>query len=549
MIRGYFTFVLHSHLPYVRHNGRWPHGEQMIYEALVETYLPLLSALDSVRSEGLQPRLTLGLTPILLEQIADPDVANGFRLFLEERIDAARADRDRFRARGAAGLETLASFYLDWYADVQRVFQEDYRGNVVGAFRRLQEDGTLEVITSAATHAYLPLVARDSSITAQLSVGTRTTDRHFRRRPQGAWLPECGYRPGVAGRRGLDDFLGELGIRYFFADSWMVAGANPAREPFLTPSGPAAEDAVLATAASNRSEARPAREVLRPYLVEGSGVAVYGREPRTSLRVWSAAHGYPAHGAYREFHRRDEVSGLAYWRVTGAEVAMGDKDLYDPGQAREQVARDADDFCWLVHELVDQYAREHQQPGLIVSAYDTELFGHWWFEGIEWLKAVLRRLARSESVGLTTAGAYLDHYPPTEAISLPEGSWATGGSHATWLNERTSWLWERSHAAEAQMERLVAQYPDARGWRRAALNQAARELLLLQASDWPFLITTGQAPEYATERFQQHEARFEQLVALAEGIGFGEAEQQLFETLSRLDNPFPDLDYRVFAAR
>jgi 1,4-alpha-glucan branching enzyme len=291
------------------------------------------------------------------------------------------------------------------------------------------------------------------------------------------------------------------------------------------------------------------RTTFRPYYVQSTRVAVYGRDARTGIQVWSARQGYPGDPVYREFHRKDRVSGLQYWRVTGGDVDLGDKQIYSPTRAQGRVLEHADHFVGLVGELVADHYQAHGQPGLVVSAYDTELFGHWWFEGTLWIREVLRRLAQHPEVGLATANDYLAMYPPDEVLTLPESSWGAGGTHWTWQNPDTEWMWPLIHAAETRMEQLVARHPGAEGRLRDALNQAARELLLLTSSDWSFLISTGQAREYASARFQQHLARFNRLAMIADNGRFtGEAERFL-ATTADLDNPFPSIDYRVFASQ
>ena len=554
MKNGAFTFVLHSHLPYVRRAGRWPHGEEMLHEAMAETYVPLLNALFELKGEGCQPRLTIGLTPILLEQMSDPDVLDHFELYAQERLALVAADIKRHKENDDGHLLYLAEFYRDWYQGILESFRDRYGRDLVSAFRRLQDEGNLDILTSAATHGYLPLMERNSTIHAQLQVGIETYRLHFGCAPRGIWLPECGYRPAFAQngveKPGLEEFLAQSGLGYFFTDTHVILGGRLV--------GKVAGDAVgpygglpkrkLVVRADERPEAVQ-RTTMRPYYVRAADVAVCGRDERTGLQVWSAAHGYPGDFLYREFHRKDAHSGLQYWRITGARVDLGQKGLYDPHPAMNQVQMHADHFVRLIVDEVSDYYEATKQPGIVVSAYDTELFGHWWFEGITWLKEVLRQLDKHETVELTTAGDYLEACPPTEVVTLPESSWGEGGGHWTWMNPDTEWMWPLIHDAELRMERLVTSHPDENGQMRAVLNQAARELLLLESSDWPFLISTGQAKEYAGGRFQQHLARFQHLAAIADSGAVTDADQHLLESIAALDNPFPTIDYRVFAAR
>jgi 1,4-alpha-glucan branching enzyme len=279
-------------------------------------------------------------------------------------------------------------------------------------------------------------------------------------------------------------------------------------------------------------------------------VAVLGRNDRTGQQVWSGTYGYPGDFVYREFHRKDPISGMQYWRIGGADVDLGDKPLYEPSRASEQVQAHARHFADLVNTLLNDFADSTGTFGVISSAYDTELFGHWWFEGAEWLKHVLRELSTSETVEMTTASTIIEQHPPDRVLALPESSWGAGGGHFTWLNPDTEWMWPIIHEAERRMESLVATWPEASGDQERILNQTARELLLLQSSDWPFLVTTGQAKEYAVKRFNEHVERFDSLAEMsARSDNLTGEDRELLGDLEFRDNPFATINYRHFAAR
>jgi 1,4-alpha-glucan branching enzyme len=281
------------------------------------------------------------------------------------------------------------------------------------------------------------------------------------------------------------------------------------------------------------------------YYVTEPAVAVIGRNNRTGLQVWSADWGYPGDFDYREFHKKDGISGMQYWRVSGARVDLADKDAYHPDWAEGRVKEHAHHFARLVADLLQGYHGETGEFGIVSANYDTELFGHWWFEGIHWLELVLRHLAESESVELTTASDYILSHTPRTVIHLPEGSWGAGGGHFTWDNADTHWMWPIIHAAEQRMRGVVASNLDARGATRHVLDQAARELLLLQSSDWPFLVSTGQAAQYSIERFRTHVERFDNLVFSVEQ---GKPDRALAERLWEQDKVFPEIDFRWYQA-
>jgi 1,4-alpha-glucan branching enzyme len=557
---GAFTFVLHSHLPYCRRAGRWPHGEEWLHEAAAETYVPLLNALCDLEEAGLPVRLTLSLTPVLCEQLADPLVRDHFDAYLDCKVGAAEADILRFREEGNAHAEYLAEFYRDCYRGTAQAFRERHGRNLVEAFRRLQDAGVVEIITSAATHGYLPLLKTDSAVRAQIRAGVASYRSHFGREPRAIWLPECAYRPAYTtengrARAGIESHLYGEGLRLFFGDTHMVKGGLPV--------GEAAGDAIGPYQAIKRNYVLPiekapepaqGRTTYRPYYVadssrpgsdEHSGVALVARNDGTSMQVWSAEFGYPGGFDYREFHKKDSVSGLQYWRVTGGNVDLGEKDWYHLDWARRLVVEHSEHFASLAIHLLEGYRAETGQFGLIASSFDTELFGHWWFEGVDWLREVMRRLAESDSVQLVTASGYVKDYPPDEVLALPEGSWGLGGSHWTWDNPETNWMWQPIGEAERRMEEVARNKLTAEDVDLAAvLNQAARELLLLESSDWPFLVTTGQAKEYAVQRFTGHVERFDKLISSVEE---GRPDRALADELWELDKVFSDIDYRWWA--
>jgi 1,4-alpha-glucan branching enzyme len=284
-------------------------------------------------------------------------------------------------------------------------------------------------------------------------------------------------------------------------------------------------------------------DVLRPYLVRESSVAVVARHDTVSGQVWSAMMGYPGDASYREFHRKDEKSGLRYWRVTDVTSGLGSKAPYSPGAASESVRSHADHFTGLVRDTLSKRTAS-SRPSLLTVTFDAELFGHWWFEGIDWLGRVLRDLA-ANGPRPVTVDEYLRAQPARERVELQEGSWGKNNDHSTWVNQRTASMWSELARMSGEMGELRA--ADARGeLHERAGRQAARELLLAQSSDWPFLVTTGQAADYAAERFRSHALRFRRAVQIAR-TGTADDDVEL-RSLERADNPFPDASPADFSA-
>lgn len=548
---GSFVLMLHSHLPYYRKHGMWPSGEENLYECMAETYLPLLNALTELQSEGIKAKITLGITPILAEQLADPHLHEGFVSYLNARLKAAREDVQRYpdpKVPHSEHLAFLANWYVQYYETLIHDFETRYQRNLLAGFKRLQDDGCIEITTSSATHGFSPLLGTDEAIQAQFKTGVETYKRHFGREPKGYWLPECAYRPEekellpsgeLKVRPSIDAFLYENNLKYFFTEYHAIEGG--------VSSGARRIIGVYGNIQYIPLPARPATGLTthEAYWMRNFPVAVMGRNDRAGFQVWSAAHGYPGDGLYREFHKKDDKSGLHYWRLTSKDCDLGQKMLYDPVLAERQTHLNSDHFSHLVYHLLKDYHDATGRHGLVMVSFDTELFGHWWFEGVTWLKQVIRKLHQAEGVDFQTGSEYLEAYPPDSAIELPESTWGQGGHYWVWQNHHTEWMWPQIHSAEFKMKELADANRDTTApLKERALNQALRELLLLESSDWPFLVTTFQAKDYAVERFNQHKDRFWALANMLESGSIDEAQLSQFEDV---DNPFPNVDFRWYA--
>jgi 1,4-alpha-glucan branching enzyme len=545
---GHVLLVLHTHLPWVLGHGHWPHGEAWLYEAATECYLPILRLLDRLEEEGRTGALTIGLTPVLAEMLATSRFREGFLAYVTDQSHRAESDRQAFSREENIHAARLASAWSDFYGRAKTDFVQAYDEDLIGAFRRLQDRNRIEIIASAATHGYLPLLGRDESIGAQLAVGIAGYRHRFGRKPRGMWLPECAYRPGSSWSRsvgparewerpGLEEFLARQGLRYFFVDTPLVAGGAP-----IGTYEDRMEERRL-DAASPGTGLSPNE----PYAVAASGrrkVAVLARDPRTSVQVWSADYGYPGDGAYLEFHRKRGRDGLRYWRVTDRRLPLDAKVPYDPAAAAERAEAHADHFVSLVLETLQAHRAKTGRRGVVVAPFDTELFGHWWFEGPRWLEAVLRKL--EGKVSAVTASDYLAANPPRSTIRLPEGSWGQGGHHWVWLNDDTRWIWEHVYRAEdAFLDALQGFRGRSGAVTQRLLKQLGRELLLLEASDWPFLVTTWAARDYAERRMKEHVGAFERLRTMLEPTkdrALTAEEESWLASIEARDSLFPDLD-------
>ncbi|MBE0593497.1 MAG: DUF1957 domain-containing protein [Gemmatimonadales bacterium] len=544
-----FVFTLHSHLPWVLHHGRWPHGSDWLCEAALDTYLPLLEELQGLRNDGVPAPLTIGITPVLANQLAHPSFVQEMEQFLAQRLEACERAPGELATSGDGDLVPLVAFWTDRLQRLRQLFR-DLDGDLVTAFRTLEEAGRLEIIGSAATHGYLPLLKRDESIRLQLLVGYSEHQRLFGRAPRGCWLPECAYRArgpwSATGnetreRAGIDEHLAAVGFRYFFTDAHQAAAGIPLGTYQDVPLGTERFDAARHDVLG-QGHPRPQRSPYWAYDVTLSGappVHAFVRDPKSSMQVWSRHHGYPGDGWYLEFHKIRWPGGLKLWRVTGPDLDLGDKRSYVPGAAEGRADEHARHFA----SLLSSIAAEQSGAGdVIVAPFDTELFGHWWFEGIRFIGDLYRRLARTTGVRAVTASGHLTQHRNPRRLRLSEGSWGANGDHSMWLNPGTRWTWERLWPLEDRFWAAAPAALSADG-PREVLAQAARELLLAQSSDWQFIISTGAVADYAERRFQLHCDDTARLLAALEN-GSPEAltrGQQEAASLAERDAVFPDV--------
>ena len=561
MAIGSFCLVLHGHLPYVLRHGVWPHGEDWLYEAAAETYLPILSMIGHCALHNAPPRFVMGLTPVLLEQLAHEHFKVGFEHYLKDRIERAGEDRKDFESWDNGHLIYLADRWVDWHQNLLKQFREIDR-DIPGAYAKAARDGHIQILTSMATHGYAPLLYEDSSIRAQLRAGLSSSHRILGFKPEGMWLPECAYRPGGAWdppigwagkeyRIGVEHLIADETITHFFVENHLIENS---RSEWVHNDG---QWHRVGWDEAQKYPSRGWRSVNEPHRVNSDGtgpgrVTVFARDPQVCEKVWSGAIGYPATGDYLEFHKKHGPRrGLRYWKVTGNKVDLGEKALYYPDDIAGRVYEHAQDFYNTIKSKLLDYHRRTGRHGVVVATFDAELFGHWWFEGPQFLRDVVLNFHADPDVDVKTADQIVREHPADKTVSMPEGSWGDGGDHRVWTNGQINWMWDIEYRCEANFGKATMELP----WRqnerlRGLLEMAGRELLLLQASDWPFVITRGQAVDYGIKRFMQHVSRFETLIEIAEKLGrdsaylgqLNEVERHEIEDAELHDIIFPDID-------
>ena len=521
---GHLLLVLHAHLPFVRHpEDQHFLEEQWLVEAITETYIPILSRLERLQQEGIRARVTMTWSPPLCEMLADPLLQERYRHRTSRLLELAEQE---VPAKQHSPFAEAAVMYRDHLRYCLAVM-ERFHGNLLHWVVELMHAGVVEPITCTATHGFLPLMLTHEARRAQIQVAATSYQTHFGRQPKGIWLAECGFIPGV------EELLRDAGLRYFFTDTHGIYYGEP----------------------------RPRYGVYAPVYTP-SGVAAFGRDPESSRSVWSAEIGYPGDPAYREFYRDlgydgdydyikaflhpDGVRrnlGLKYHAVTG-KVPLNEKRAYVPTVA---FARAMEHGAHFYHARVQQAANIQQlieRPPLIISPYDAELFGHWWFEGPQFIESIFRAAhAAGHPVLSMTGSEYLAAFPVHQVVMPSASSWGDNGYNGVWLNPTNDWIYRHLHIAEERMHTLALRYPAASGVTKQALDQAARELLLAQSSDWAFIMTTGTTVPYATRRTKDHLNRF---TGLYEMLMRGEVDADSVHQIAWRDTIFPTIDYRVY---
>lgn len=525
--QAYFALVLHAHLPFVRH-PELPRfmEEDWLFEAITETYLPLLDTFEGLDRDGVDFRVTMSLTPPLISMLTDELLQERYEQYLDSRIELAGAEMARMR--GSRELYPLAEMYYDIFTRSRHRFTHEYGRDIVQAFRRLQDKGFLEIITCGATHGFLPHLKDPVVQRAQIEIAVDQYHEQFGRGPVGIWLPECAYVPGI------EKLLAPFGIRYFLVENHGILEAD----------------------------SEPTYGVYAPLLTE-SGVAAFGRDTESAHQVWSRDSGYPGDYNYREFYRdvgfdlpQEDVAkylhspdirhmlGIKYYRITGD---THDKATYHPGWATDRAAEHAGDFLAKRQEQARRLAPLMDRPPMVVSPYDAELFGHWWYEGPQFLDFLFRKMWHDQDdVAPITPGEYLRRHPVNQVATPAMSSWGANGTFEVWLNGTNDWIYPHLHKAGERMRELANRYEGASGVRRRALNQAARELLLAQSSDWAFIMTMETTVRYAVRRTKSHLARFTKLY---EDITRDTPDEAWLEEIEKRDNIFPRLQYEVYRDR
>jgi 1,4-alpha-glucan branching enzyme len=526
---GYLSLVLHAHLPFIRHPEHEEFLEEdWLFEAMSETYIPLLDVYERLLNDGVDFRITMSVTPPLCEMLADPTLQDRYERRLEKHAELAEKELVRTSKKSAAEFHETAQMHHDIVKTSLRVFRDEHKRNLVNGFKRLQDEGVLEIITCGATHGFLPLMTTKNAQRAQIMIAKANYEKHFGRSPRGIWLAECAYATGV------DELLAEAGINHFFVDSHGILFGEP----------------------------RPKYGIFAPVLCP-SNVAAFARDMESSKQVWSRDAGYPGDVEYREFYRdlgydapyediqpylqSDGVRrnlGFKYHRITG-DVELSEKEPYRPSAARKRAVEHAGNFIYNRQKQIKYLKKFMDRPPLIIAPYDAELYGHWWFEGPMFIESLFRRMDQKKNkLASITPCEYMKKHPVIQSVQPAPSSWGDKGFYEVWLNGSNDWIYRHLNQCEERMVELTETRPAADGLEERALNQAARELVLAQSSDWAFIMTTDTAVPYAKRRTHEHVHRFN---VLYDQIKSGQIDEAFLKDIEWKDSIFQEIDYKVYA--
>ncbi|MBN2616796.1 MAG: DUF1957 domain-containing protein [Spirochaetales bacterium] len=522
--QGLLSLVLHAHLPFVRHPEYDKFlEEKWLFEAINETYLPLLRTFRGLEAKGVDFKLTMSFSPTLSEMLIDPFLQDRYLEHLESMLELA--EKEIIRTRTNPEENKMALMYQKLFSENLVDFKGTYNKDITAGFKYFFNKGNLLLITSAATNAFLPNFSEYPEVVrAQIVTAVDSFRRVFSERPQGIWLPECGYYPG------LEDILKESGLKFFISSAHGVM----------------------------YSDTIPDRGVFAP-VVCSNGVSVFPREKESGKDIWSPIDGYPGDVVYREFYRDigfdlpldyirpyiqpDDVrvnTGFKYYAITGTE----DKKYYNQTTAENKISEHVDNFIYNREKMIKKVSAVFSdRPVLFTAPYDAELFGHWWFEGPKFLEKLFVEIQKSKSLGNCTPLEYLEAYPDNQEINPVFSSWGEQGYAQVWIDSTNDWIYRHLFKIIEQMIELTERYPDATGLKRRALDQAAREVLLSLASDWPLIMKTGTTVPYATKRVKTHILNFHKIYeSLSENI----VQTEWLTKLEKKNNLFPDISYLVF---
>ena len=527
-LKGYLCMVLHTHLPFVNHpeNDNYIE-EEWLYEAITETYIPLLKYFNLLAEEKVKFSITMSLTPPLLEMLDSKVQQDKYIKYLKKHIELSSKEIERTKC-GPNEENELAKYYYNRYSEELHLFKDVYKCELIPQFKKLQDEGYLEIITCNATHGFIPMLyTNERNIEVQIKYGVMIYEKYFGRKPRGMWLAECGYAKEV------EKYLKKYEIEYFFTEMHGVMYANPV----------------------------PVYGVYAP-IVTPQGIAVFGRNVESTMRVWSNVSGYPGDSNYREFSRDigfdlDYEYIKPYLTYDGVRIPIGIKyysvsdkseykSYYNIQRAKWTAETHAYDYMQkTIEQITKASGYTKQKPPIIVSMQDSELYGHWWYEGPYWLYILIKKMYYDQNeIDFITPSMYLDMYPELQVCQPSISSWGSGGTNSQWAECDEKDVYIHLEILSKRMTELANNYQNEKDKLKIrALNQCARELLLLQTSDWYFNLTCYRAVHYSNERINTHIERFNKLY---DQIINSTIDESFLKDIEWKDNIIKEINFRDY---
>jgi 1,4-alpha-glucan branching enzyme len=512
----------------------WPHGTVWLSEVVCESYLPILEVIHDLHQEGIRPTISFDFSPILLAQLSHSNALSIFTEYVKQQIEQSEKDLEKFsKIPDAVQNIPMGEFWKSFYKERLHTLHGMNDSSIIERFRIAEKDGLIETMTCGLTHAYLPLLDSEQSTRMQIASSVKLHKHYFDDAPSALFLPECGYAPKLIGEDGeyyLEDIILEQSINLIILDQQHSMKYVESEHPAVK---------ILP------ETLRPLSQVRLQKTYKNQSLKVIIRHKSASDKVWSEKSGYPSHSAYLDFHKREFDSTLRYWKVTNNQEYPQEKYPYKMADAKKQAQIDAKEYVEYLEKLALSYTEQVNETGVICLAFDTELFGHWWFEGPEFLSNFIREMNRSDILSLEFPSE-IQWNDSIHTVQCSAGSWGMNGTDETWKNESTRWLLDNMHDAEQRFENRVNSIDTNDQLEKRIMDQAGRELLLMQASDWPFLITKNQASDYAKERFMQHHYYFTSLIAFFDLIKSGKVltndQETLLARIEQVDDIFQTID-------
>jgi 1,4-alpha-glucan branching enzyme len=530
MTKGYLSLVLNLHFPYVKHiENQISNQDILLFQLITNTYIPLLDTIETISKKDLNINLTLSISPSLISMLNDPIIQDKYYIYLEKMIELC--EKEVLRTADTPELNKLVLIYKEFFNKIFNLFSHRYNQDLMSAFKELQDEGRIEILASCATSGYLPLMSYNiGSIKSQIDLGVDFYRNYFGKAPKGFWLPKCGYTGEI------QKYLEACGISHCILDSHGITYSEPT----------------------------PIYGTFAP-IVSQNGIAFFGRDAEISKLIWGIDNSYPYDPDYLDF--KNDVAleltpnylenfiiddrygtGIKYYKKS---QDNNQKLLYNIEAANSKIKTQAMHFISSIENHINFISDYMDKPPVIVCPIDSELLGYWWSEGISWLEIVLNSIAdtneHSYNFENITLEKFIDQYPVMQLCEPCPSSWGYKGYNESWLDSSNDWIYKHLNHSASLMKSLVSKYPDALGTLKLALNQALRELLLMQASDWAFILKNcaenTQKTDYAKYRLSLHLECFNKLY---NDITQNKIDSDWLDEIFKRDSIFPYIDYNIY---